>query len=160
HIDLVQAQLAWVTNRGGDAPLLLVRAAERLAPVEPELSRATYLDALTAAMFAGLMASPGGSALDVARGAEGAPRPRDTPRTPDLLLDGLTANFSVGYAAGVPALRQALSAFGDGMSVDEELRWLWLTTSAALHLWDDESWHVLADRYVELARSAGALSEL
>ena len=46
------------------------------------------------------------------------------------------------------------------MSVDEELRWLWLTTLAALHLWDDEPWHVLSDRYVELARRAGALSEL
>lgn len=46
------------------------------------------------------------------------------------------------------------------MSADEELRWLWLTTLAALHLWDDERWDLLSGRYVELARKTGALSEL
>ena len=44
RIELMHAQLAWVTSRGGDAPLLLVRAAERLAPVDARLSRATYLE--------------------------------------------------------------------------------------------------------------------
>jgi DNA-binding CsgD family transcriptional regulator len=160
RVDLMQGQLAWITNRGGNAPLLLVRAAERLAPVAPDLSRATYLDALSAAMFAGLLASPGGDALAVARAADAAPRPSDTPRTPDLLLAGLAANFNSGYDAAVPILRRALSDFGRGMSPDEELRWLWLTTLAALHLWDDERWDVLSDRYVHLARENGALTEL
>jgi DNA-binding CsgD family transcriptional regulator len=79
---------------------------------------------------------------------------------PDLLLDGLAANFNKGYPAGVPSLRQALGVFGSGMSAAEELRWLWLTTSAALHLWDDEHWDVLSVRYIELAREVGALAEL
>jgi hypothetical protein len=96
----------------------------------------------------------------VARAAGAAPRPLHSPRVPDLLLDGLAANFNEGYAAGVPFLRQALAAFGRGMSADEELRWLWLTTLAALHLWDDERWDMLSARYVGLARKAGALSEL
>ena len=149
-----------MTSRGGNAPLLLVRAAERLAPVDPGLSRATYLDALSAAMFAGHLASPGGGALEVARAADAAPRPSDVPRAPDLLLTGLAANFNEGYAAAVPILRQALTAFGANMSVDEQLRWLWLTTLAALHLWDDKPWHELSDPYVQLARRTGALSEL
>jgi DNA-binding CsgD family transcriptional regulator len=160
RVDLLRAQLAFVTNRGGDAPLLLVKAARRLEPVDTGLARATYLDALTAATFAGRLASPGGHTLDVARAARAAPRPLGDPRVPDLLLDGLAANFNDGYAAGVPSLRQALTAFGSGMSADEELRWLWPTTSAALHLWDDERWDLLSARYVELARQAGALSEL
>ena len=46
------------------------------------------------------------------------------------------------------------------MSADEELRWLWLACVVALHLWDDERWDVLSERYVQLARTAGALSEL
>jgi DNA-binding CsgD family transcriptional regulator len=158
--DLMQGQLAWVTSRGGNAPLLLVRAAERLAPVDPGLSRATYLDALSAAMFAGHLASPGGGALEVARAADAAPRPSDVPRAPDLLLTGLAANFNEGYTAAVPILRQALTAFGANMSADEQLRWLWLTTLAALHLWDDKPWHELSDLYVQLARRTGALSEL
>lgn len=160
RVDLMQGQLAWVTSRGGNAPLLLVRAAERLAPVEPALSRETYLDALSAAMFAGHLASPGGGALEVARSAAAAPRPSEIPRTPDLLLAGLATNFNEGYPAAVPILRQALTAFDPNMSVDVQLRWLWLTTLAALHLWDDEPWQALSDSYVQLARRAGALSEL
>ena len=160
RVDLLRAQLAFVTNRGGDAPLLLVKAARRLEPVDAGLARATYLDALTASTLAGRLASPGGHTLEVARAASAAPRPLDDPRVPDLLLDGLAANFNEGYAAGVPFLRQALAAFGRGMSADEELRWLWLTTLAALHLWDDERWDMLSARYVGLARKAGALSEL
>jgi DNA-binding CsgD family transcriptional regulator len=158
--DLLRAQLAFVTNRGGDAPLLLTRAARRLEPIDAGLARATYLDALTASTLAGRLATPGGHTLEVARAARAAPRPPDDPGVPDLLLDGLAANFNEGYAAGVPFLRQALTAFGAGMSPEEELRWLWLTTLAALHLWDDERWDVLSDRYVELARRVGALSEL
>ena len=160
RVDLLRAQLAFVTNRGGDAPLLLVKAARRLEPIDAGLARATYLDALTASTLAGRLARPGGHTLEVARAASAAPRPLDEPRVPDLLLDGLAANFNEGYAAGVPFLRQALAAFGRGMSADEELRWLWLTTLAALHLWDDERWDMLSARYVELARKAGALSEL
>ena len=160
RVDLLRAQLAFVTNRGGDAPLLLVKAARRLEPIDLGLARATYLDALTAATLAGRLARPGGHTLEVARAASAAPRPLDDPRVPDLLLDGLAANFNEEYAAGVPFLRQALAAFGSGMSADEELRWLWLTTLAALHLWDDEHWDLLSARYVELARKAGALSEL
>ena len=160
RVDLLRAQLAFVMNRGGDAPLLLVKAARRLEPIDTGLARATYLDALTASTLAGRLASPGGHTLEVARAASAAPRPPGDPRVPDLLLDGLAANFNEGYAAGVPFLRQALTAFGRGMSADEELRWLWLTTLAALHLWDDERWDMLSARYVGLARKAGALSEL
>src|SRR5689334_11569902 len=159
-VDPLRAQLAFVTNRGRDAPLLLVEAARRLEPIDAGLCRATYLDALTAAMFAGRLASPGGGVVEVARAASAAPRPLRPARAPDLLLDGLAANFSEGYAAGVPFLRQALTAFGSGMSADEELRWSWLACVAALHLWDDERWDMLSIRYVELARKAGALSEL
>jgi DNA-binding CsgD family transcriptional regulator len=160
RVDLLRAQLAFVANRGGDAPLLLVKAARRLEPIDTGLARATYLDALTASTLAGRLASPGGHTLEVARAGSAAPRPLHDPSVPDLLLDGLAANFNESYAAGVPFLRQALTAFGRGMSADEELRWLWLTTLAALHLWDDERWDMLSSRYVELARKAGALSEL
>ncbi|TDO44821.1 regulatory LuxR family protein [Kribbella sp. VKM Ac-2571] len=160
RVDLMRAQLAFVTSRGKDAPPLLLKAAKRLEPIDVELCRATYLDGLTAAMFVGALASPGGGTMDVARAAGAAPRPLHRSRAPDLLLDGLAANFNDGYAAAAPMLRQALAVFGSDMSPDEELRWLWLGTEAALHLWDDEAWHTLSARYVELARAGGALSEL
>jgi DNA-binding CsgD family transcriptional regulator len=160
RVDVLRAQLAFVTNRGRDAPPLLLKAAKRLEPIDASLARAAYLDALAAAMFAGRLASPGGDTLEVARAASAAPRPLRAPRAPDLLLDGLVANFNEGYAPGVPILRRALAVFGTEMSADEELRWLWLACVVALHLWDDERWDRLSSRYLELARIAGALSEL
>jgi DNA-binding CsgD family transcriptional regulator len=158
--DVLRAQLAFATDRGRETPPLLLKAAKRLEPIDADLARATYLDAMSAAMFAGLLASPGGGALEVARAARAGPRTHSAPRASDLLLDGLAANFDEGYAAGVPILQEALAAFGSGMSTDDQLRWLWLACVVALHLWDDERWDVLSGRYVELARTAGALSEL
>ncbi len=158
---LVRAQLAFVLNRGGEAPLLLVGAAARLEPLEPGMARETYLDAFAAATFAGRGASPGGTVVDVARAAAAAPSASDPPESTDWLLSGLVANFAQGYASAVPDLRRALEAFADAEAAPaHELRWSWLMSLAALHLWDDERWLVLSDRYVGLARGAGALSEM
>ena len=158
--DLLRAQIAFLTSRGSDAPPLLVKAAGRLEPIDAGLSRAAYLDALSAAMFASRLAGPGGGMQEMARTAAAAPRPPHAPRVQDLLLDGLAAHYTAGYAAGLPILRRALSAFDHGPSVDEELRWLWLGCIAALHVWDDERWEALATRFVQVARTAGSLSEL
>jgi DNA-binding CsgD family transcriptional regulator len=159
-VDLVRAQLAFVSNRGSDAPRLLLAAARRLERVDIGLARATYLDTINAAMFAGHLAGPGAGVVEVSRAARSAPPPQGLPRASDLLLDGLAINFTEGYLAGLPVLQQALDAFGHQMSAEEELRWLWLACIAALHLWDDGKWDALSRRHVELARQIGALGEL
>jgi DNA-binding CsgD family transcriptional regulator len=158
-IELMGAELAFLTDRGSEAPPLLLKAARRLEPIDRELSRGTYLQALTAGYFAGRLAL-GGGVEEVARAAALAPPPSHPPRAPDLLLDGLVAHHIMGYPAGLPILREALQAFGTGMSVDEELRWHWVAGIVARYTWDDDSWQALSDRHVRLARSAGALSEL
>jgi DNA-binding CsgD family transcriptional regulator len=157
--DLVRAWLAFATGRGSDAPQLMLTAARRLEPIDADLARMTYLDALGNAIFAGRLASPGGDILTVARAAGAAPSPR-TPSAIDLLLDGLAANVNQGYAAGLPILRKALSAFASGMRAEQELRWLSLAFAAALDMWDDGRWDLLTGKYVQLARDLGALSEL
>jgi DNA-binding CsgD family transcriptional regulator len=158
--DLLRAQLAFASNRGSDASPLLLRAAKRLEPIDVDLARATYLDALNAALFAGRLASPGGTPQEVAAAARAAPRPSHPPRAPDLLLDGLAANFSEGYAAGSSLLRQALRAFDGETSAEEDLRWLWMACIAAVHLWDYDRWDTFSSRHVRLTREAGALGEL
>lgn len=160
RIDLLRGALAFATHRGGDAPLLLLTAAKRFESSNPDIARQTYLDAISAAAFAGRLAAPGGSVVEVAQAAAQAPAPRYPPRASDFLLDGLATNFVTGYAAAVPDLRDALVAFGNGMSPDEELRWMWLINQAALHLWGDDHWEPLSTRYLQLARTTGALSEL
>jgi DNA-binding CsgD family transcriptional regulator len=160
NVSLVRAQLAFAALRGSDAPPLLLQAAKRLEPYDAGLSRSTYMDALIAAVFAGRLAGPGGSLLDVARAAGAAPSPPHPPRAPDLLLDGLVAHFNQGYAVAVPMLRKALRAFSGGTAADMEPRWLSFAYVAAAHIWDDEASIILSDQWATLTRQAGALSEL
>ena len=159
RIDLLAADLAFVTNRGSDAPSLLLKAAKRLEPIDADLSRSTYLQALSSAMFAGRLAL-GGGVLEVARDVEAAAPPTRAPRASDFLLDGLVAHFTRGYAAGQPFLHEALDLFETDVPVEEKLRWYWVADVVAQHLWEDDRWQLLTDRHVQLARDVGALSEL
>jgi len=161
RVELLRAQIAFVSSHGSDAPPLLLEAARHLGPLDPTLARETYLEAMSAAMFAGRFARPGGGVLEVAQAARAAPTPEHPPGGPDLLLDGLSTLFSESFEAAAPILRQAESAFdGATMSAAEQLRWKWLATVAAVHLWDDTRWEAISQRHVQLAREAGALGEL
>jgi DNA-binding CsgD family transcriptional regulator len=116
QVDLVRAQLASTTNHGSDVVPLLLKAAKRLEPVDASLSRLTYLDAFSAAIFAGRLANPGGGVRDVAHVAATAPQPPHAPGPLDLLLDGLVATSNGDQAVGVPMLRAAVADFGNSMS--------------------------------------------
>jgi DNA-binding CsgD family transcriptional regulator len=157
--DLVRALVAFASGRVSEAPSLMLSAARLLEPINADLARMTYLDALGAAIHAGRLARPGGDVLAVARAA-GAAQSSRTPGAIDLLLDGLAANVNHGYRAGLPILRKALSAFASGMPAEQELHWLSLAFAAAWDMWDDRRWDLLTHRYVQLARDLGALSEL
>jgi DNA-binding CsgD family transcriptional regulator/tetratricopeptide (TPR) repeat protein len=156
--DLLRAQIAFASSHGRDAPPLLLSAARQLEALDAGLARETYLEAFTAALFVGRLSPAVG---EVARAARTAPAPPGPARAPDLLLDGLALLVTEDYAAGTPALRRALLAFrSQAIPAQEGLSWLWLAGLAAMVVWDDETWHILASRHVKLARDAGALSEL
>src|SRR6202042_2610500 len=53
RVQLLRGQIAFAARRGSDAPPLLLGAARELEAVDPGLARATYLEALSAAMFPG-----------------------------------------------------------------------------------------------------------
>ena len=160
RVDLVRARIALAGNGGGDAPALLLHAAKRLERLDLRLARDTYLEAVTAAESAGRFGHDADLGY-VARVAHEAPPPTGTPRASDLLLDGLTARFTDGYAAGGPILTRALGAFRcDGGHHEGELRWIWLACRIAADLWDYETWDTLATRQVELVRDVGAMTVL
>jgi len=160
RVELLRAQIAFVSTHGSDAPPMLLAAARRLTPLSPTLACETYLEALSAAMFAGRLAAPGASALDVALAARAAPRP-SVLRGPELLLDGLATFFCESYEAAVPILRRAQKAFDvSGLPVSEQLRWKWLATVSSVHLWDYAGWAAISERHVQIARETGALGEL
>jgi len=160
RLDLVRAQLAFANSRGSGAPSLLLKAARRLEPIDVDLARATYLDALMAAILAGQFVDPDADVGAVSRAARSAPAPPHAPAPSDLLLDGLAANFNQGYAAGLPIVRSALMGYTGRMTVDRELRWLSLAYRSAMHIWDDNLTLTFSERYIQLSREAGALSEL
>ena len=153
--EVLRARITFTSNRGSDAPPLLLDAARQLEPLDATLARETYLEALMAAQFAGRLA--GGAALEVAGAARAAPA-SPSPRAPDLLLDGLAVLITEGHPAAVPLLKRALDAFGEDDAGG--FRWLWLAEEAAIELWDHDTWQRLAARELRLVREAGALTVL
>ena len=153
----LRGQIAFV-NRTGDAPSLLWAAAKQLERLDSELTRNTYLEAISAAWLAGPTIS-GVSLSTLIQAAHAAPH---TPSRPvDLLLAGLAAQLTDSYAAGAPLLKRALRALrGPDLPGEEALHWLHFATATAGHVWDDQSWHALATRHVQLARDVGAFAML
>jgi DNA-binding NarL/FixJ family response regulator len=160
HVELLRGQIAFASSMGTTAPPLLLRAAQRLERLDPELAHETYLDAWGAAFFAGRLASAG-SLAEVCRAARSAPRPTRPLRPSDLLLDGLTTLITEGRAAAAPLLRQASATFANEASpIQENFRWGWLTTTPPNVLWDEDSWQAISARNLKEARDAGALARL
>jgi DNA-binding CsgD family transcriptional regulator/tetratricopeptide (TPR) repeat protein len=158
--DLLRGQIAFASSRGSDTPQLLLNAARRFEPLDPRLARETYLEALSAALFAGGLAL-GGGVRGVAEAALAAPPPPQPPRASDLLLDGLALVITEGYPAGAPMLHRAVRAFRSmDISGEEGLRWGWQACHGAGLLWDYGSWDLLSARRVKLARDVGALTAL
>ena len=160
RVDLLRAQIAFSSRRGSDAPALLLKAARELEPIDPRIARATYLDALTAARFAGPLAR-GADLVKVSEATLAGPPLPPTPRPSDLLLQGLAVQITEGYAAGAPILKAALTAFQRQTALPpEDARWLSVALWAAADLWDDDTWRRLTTREIERAREAGALTAL
>ena len=156
RVQLLRAELAYAQDRGRDAPLLLLQAARTLEPLDPRLARDTYLDAWGAALFAGQLATAGGTLRDVSAVTRTA---GDAPR--DRLLDGFSLVFTAGRAQALPEVRRAAAAFaGPDVSAEELLRWGWLATAAAVYVWDHDRCLAIATRAADLARDAGALEVL
>lgn len=183
RLKLLRAQFVFHTTRGSDGAGMLLDAARTLAPLDPQLARDTYLQALEASFHAGRLGGDGTMAA-VARAAQAAPASSSPARPVDLLLDGLTTMFTHGYEASVPTLRRALDTLRGGVDVEEpgdgegprddegplddegvgldegSRRRLWLACQVAATLWDDDAVYVLAELDARLAREAGALSRL
>jgi hypothetical protein len=139
---------------------LLLDAAKQLASLDVPLARETYLQAVSAAMFAGRLAQGDGLSA-VAAAARAAPSPPVPGRAADSLLDAFALLFTEDARAATPTMDRALSLFLDGDASDEEeLRWLWLAFLIAMVRWDDSAWLAIAERHLQHACSAGALTVL
>jgi DNA-binding CsgD family transcriptional regulator len=164
RVDLLRGQIASEQRRGGEAGSLFLSAAKRLAPLDTELARETYLEALAGAMSSDVEVVGGAPA--VAKAARAAPTGTAPPRTVDVLLDAFAIRLTDGYAAAAPTLARALELLLASDVCDEDVgRRLSVSSTrngniVALEMWDDEALHRLAARQVQVARDAGALVHL
>jgi DNA-binding CsgD family transcriptional regulator len=160
RVELLRAQIGFVSTHGGDASRTLLDAARRIAPLSRSLGSETYLEAMSAALFAGRLAAPGASARDVAVAARAALEPTDLEGV-GMFLDAIASFFTDGYEEALPLWRRALSGLDTGgIPANEQLRWKWLGTLVSVHVWDDARWHSISEAHVRIARQAGALGEL
>jgi DNA-binding CsgD family transcriptional regulator len=165
EVEHLRGRVAFDQRRVGDAARRLVGAARRLDPLDPSLARATHLEALGAAIWAGHLGRPG-TLAEAARAARAAPPAPDAPSAADVVLDALAARLTEGHAAAAPALEQALeTVLGLEGPAGDLSHWLWLTGARAtgliaIELWDADAWHELASRQVQVARDTGAVVQL
>jgi len=157
EIEHLRGHIAFDRRRVADAAPLLFSAARRLAPFDADLARETHLEALSAAIWAG---------VPLADAARTAPSPRTPPCALDLVLEALTVRITAGYAESVPYMARALAdvrALKVGAEDISRVPWLFGNRAGGIlasEMWDFETRRAFARQQVRLAREAGALVQL
>jgi DNA-binding NarL/FixJ family response regulator len=156
--DLVRGHVALGARFSDDAAPLLLQAARRLEPFDPDLARATYVSAWGAARTAGHLGRPD-TLLEISLAIRALPPRPGGPQPIDLLLDALAFTITEGRAAATPALQRAAKAVAE-LPIEDVTRWGWLAPGATTATWDSDGAAAIYERQAQLVRDAGALSEL
>jgi DNA-binding CsgD family transcriptional regulator len=166
----MRAQMEFVRSRAGEAgapktgeaAAQLLGAARGLDALDDDLARETYLEALTAAMYAGRLGEPDGL-QEIANAARGAVRRVPELRRPiDFLLSGMASRIIDGPGAGSDHLRSALELWNTNAQKGrgQAIHWPFpiAQESAAHELWDDAILQQIATDMVRRARETGSLA--
>ena len=148
--------ICFAQGNAAEAARILASAAQAVAG-DDRMARDTMLMALQAAIWAGPAQT-----REIARAARAFPPvPFASASVADLLLDGYSARFTLGYQACVEPFRAAVAALlADDLDPAVGLRWFALGTAAAGSLWDDQAAFELSGRWEKMARAAGAFTTL
>src|SRR5215472_9902830 len=152
----INGEALFEEGRSAEAADVLVDAAAALAEDPAEAA-----EALLAAYRAAAWAGPA-QIRKVASIAVPSARPAGSaPGVTDLLLAGLYARHTNCYDAAVAPLRAALRALrADDLDTTTGLRCFEHGAFAAGSLWDDQALLDITDRWLQLTRRLGALTEL
>ncbi|MFE1932110.1 AAA family ATPase [Streptomyces sp. NPDC059474] len=145
EVDLLRGRIAFTRHGDGCGPMLMVRAAGRLASLDPDRARECFLDAVEMSLFVGR----GGVVIDRVLTAARSAAP--APSSPDA-LDALMVLATDGYAAAVPLLRHALYDIGDPFWTRRPA----LATMIAIELWDPDTHAAIAAWLVKAGRASGS----
>jgi DNA-binding CsgD family transcriptional regulator len=158
----VQGTIRYALDQAAEAASVLLDAAQRLAPLDPTLARATLLEALAAARISGRLAKIGAGDADIAHAARSLPLPPHSDATiGDLVLDADATLLLDGHEAAVPVVKRAVAAMLEAPVSSADL--LTLTAvgcAAASALGDDHALYSLANWLEAQARTQGAVPPL
>ncbi|MFI2489044.1 AAA family ATPase [Promicromonospora kroppenstedtii] len=143
--DLLRGRIAFLRVGDDNGPAHMLRAASRLATVDPVRSRASYLDALEMSLLVGRASGMMDRVLREARTASTPPRQAD-------VLDALTVLATEGHRAGVPLLREAL----DGADGAMWTRHPALAVVLASELWDPRLHATIVEWLLKNGRASGS----
>jgi DNA-binding CsgD family transcriptional regulator len=171
QVTRMRAQMDFVSSRSGvtgalhtsDAAAQLFRAAQGLESLDDELARETYVEALTAAMYAGRLGEPTQLREIAEAGRTAVSLTAELARPIDFLLSGLTSRIIDGPGGGSEHLRIALELWNTHVHSDGPVvHWPFpiAQESAAHELWDDAVLQQIATEMVRRARDTGALAVL
>ena len=145
--DLLRGRIAFGRADDSDGPAFMLRAAQRLATLDPVRSRDSYLEALEM----GLLVWRATGVKDMVLAAAKSSPSHD----PDI-LDALTALESEGHHVGVPLIRQAL----DGPAGPLWTRYPALAVALVAELWDPDTHVTITEWLIENGRESGSPSML
>ncbi|MCR6483020.1 AAA family ATPase [Amycolatopsis sp. OK19-0408] len=143
-VDLLRGKIAVVRPGDDSGPTLMLRAAQRLATLDPQRSRTYFLAAVEMALAAGRA----GGALDrVVAAARDAPA---VPGPPDV-LDALVGLEGGNRRCGIPLVRRVLTG-----ATAEWTRAPGLASMLAGELWDEDAHAAVIDWLVRTGRDTGS----
>jgi DNA-binding CsgD family transcriptional regulator len=152
----LEGAIRFAQGDAGESARILASASQALVD-DDRMARDTMLMALQAAIWAG----PAQTREIAAAARVFPPVPDASASVSDLLLEGFSARFTLGYEASIPPLRAAVTALlADDLDPVVGLRGFALGTAAAGSLWDDQAAFDLSDRWEKMARAAGAFTTL
>jgi DNA-binding CsgD family transcriptional regulator/tetratricopeptide (TPR) repeat protein len=165
----MRAQMEFVRSRAGEAgapktteaAAQLHSAAKGLEGLDDGLARETYLEALTAAMYAGRLGEPGRLRAIAEAARRAVNQVAELQRPIDFLLSGMASRVLDGPGAGSSHMRSALARWTDyARNADGQPVWPFpiAQESAAHELWDDAVLQQIAADTLQRARDTGALA--
>jgi DNA-binding CsgD family transcriptional regulator len=145
QLDVLRGRIAFLRHNDAQGPSFMLRAARRLATIDPIRSRETFLDALDMGLVVGRVKGVMDAVVAEAR-ASAPPAPR-----PDL-LDALVLLNTKGHRAAVPLIQSLLH---DG----DEPMWVrrpGLAGRLACELWDPDTHATIVDWVMRTGRESGS----
>ncbi len=159
EVEHLRGRITLEQQRMPEAAGILLGAARRMEPFDPDLTREIHLEALVAAVL-GAARDGSTSFLAVAEAACKAPAAPEPRRAVDVVLDAWVARATKGYAAAGPLLVEALRMVSGPDGDSARLVGGRAAALLAMELWDAEAWFTNATRQARVARGTGAMGQL